>query len=86
MPLPFFAVLALVALGAPVAPLDSSAVARVLALLRAADTTVCELAAQTIGNSWGFRWDADLLPTPMPMPMPTPVSYTHLTLPTICSV
>src|SRR5216683_2441590 len=68
MPAPFFAFAAL-AVAAQRPSIDSSAVARVLTLLKAADSTVCELAAQTVGNSWGMRWESDLLPTPMPMPM-----------------
>src|SRR3989441_3250835 len=57
----------------PSAPLDSGAVARVLALLKTSDSTVCELAGQAISNSWGFPWEPRLFPTPMPMPMPTPM-------------
>src|SRR5207247_9008898 len=57
----------------PSAPMDSGAVARVLALLKTSDSTVCELAGQAISNSWGFPWEPRLLPTPMPMPMPTPM-------------
>src|SRR6184192_4527788 len=55
------------------APMDSSAVARVLALLKTSDSTVCDLAGQAISNSWGFPGEPRLLPTPMPMPMPTPI-------------
>src|SRR5881409_2839490 len=55
------------------APMDSSAVARVLALLKTSDSTVCDLAGQAISNSWGFPGEPRLLPTPMPMPMPTPM-------------
>src|SRR5207247_9276755 len=55
------------------APMDSSAVARVLALLKTSDSTVCDLAGQAISNSWGFPGEPRLFPTPMPMPMPTPM-------------
>src|SRR2546427_13059392 len=54
-------------------PMDSGAVARVLALLKTSDSTVCELAGQAISNSWGFPWEPRLVPTPLPMPMPTPM-------------
>src|SRR5213592_522196 len=53
------------------APMDSSAVARVLALLKTSDSTVCDLAGQAISNSWGFPGEPRLFPTPMPMPMAT---------------
>ena len=52
---------------------DSGRVARVLALLETSDSTVCELAAQSIGNVWGWSWQPQLVPTPMPMPMPAPM-------------
>src|SRR5205807_1285608 len=55
------------------APRDSSHVARVLALLKTSDSTVCELAGQSISNAWGFFWEPRFLPNPMPMPMPTPM-------------
>src|SRR2546423_12302777 len=52
---------------------DSSHVARVLALLKTSDSTVCELAGQSISNAWGVFWEPRFLPNPMPMPMPTPM-------------
>src|SRR5918996_6032024 len=50
---------------------DSAEVARLLASLRASDSTVCELAGRALtnfGGMWHREWDA-----PMPMPMPTPM-------------
>ena len=58
---------------APDAPRDSSHLARVLTLLKTSDSTVCELAAQAISNSWDFSGEPRRLPTPMQMPMPTPM-------------
>src|SRR5439155_1566080 len=57
----------------PEARPDSARVARVLALLETSDSTVCELAAQAIGNVWGWSWQPEVFPIPMPMPMPAPM-------------
>ena len=46
---------ALAAQQSPDTPPDSARVARVLALLKTSDSTVCELAAQAIGNAWGWK-------------------------------
>ncbi len=55
------------------APGDSAHVARVLALLEPADSSVCELAGQALANGASWRWEPRRFPTPMPMPMPTPM-------------
>ena len=49
---------------------DAESVIRLLASLRTADPSVCELAGRSLTNGGGW-WDGDL-PVPMPMPMPTP--------------
>jgi hypothetical protein len=56
------------------ARLDSAEVARVLAQLKASDSTVCELAGQALTNFGGW-WRRDsnygmAMPRPMPTPMP----------------
>lgn len=54
-------------------PRDSAQVARLLVSLRAADSTVCELAGRALTNFGGF-WNIESdLPMPMPMPIPMPI-------------
>src|ERR1700757_4431281 len=69
----FLAATALAAQRPPDTPPDSARIARVLALLETADSTVCELAAQSISNAWGWSWQPQPFPSPMPMPMPAPM-------------
>ena len=58
---------------APAPARDSGERVRLLASLRTADSTVCELAGRAITNFGGFwNWESDP-PMPMPMPMPTPM-------------
>ena len=52
---------------------DAESVTRLLASLRTADPAVCELAARTLTNGWGWANGGEVvMPTPTPMPMPTP--------------
>src|SRR5215207_10586029 len=52
---------------------DAGAVTRLLAMLRTADATMCEMAGRTLTNQWGWGWGGDLADEPMPAPMPTPM-------------
>ncbi len=63
--------LGLLVLQTPVT-LDSAEVARVLVQLKASDSTVCELAGQSLTNYGGF-WNRSRSDIPMPRPMPTPM-------------
>src|SRR5687767_1580593 len=50
---------------------DAGAVNTLLASLRTADPSVCEMAGRTLTNQWS--WGGDLSDEPMPEPMPTPM-------------
>ncbi|HEX4574416.1 MAG TPA: HEAT repeat domain-containing protein, partial [Gemmatimonadales bacterium] len=60
-------------LAAQHAPLDSARVTQLLSLLKTSDSTVCELAGETLSDHLGWGFESRLLPMPMPMPMPTPM-------------
>ena len=55
------------------ARLDSAQTARLLTALERSDSTVCQLAGQTLANNLGWGWEPRLFPMPMPMPTPMPM-------------
>ena len=56
---------------------DVAAVNQLLASLRTADPTVCEMAGRTLTNHWGWGGDFsdEAMPSPMPMPVPMPMPF-----------